>query len=229
MQREKLILLPGLDGTGEFFEPLLGVISTARETKVIHYPVDKKLSYDELVTYVIEVIKNDGCFYLVAESFSGPIAIKLLSRLENRIKGLILVASFISPPRRFLLILARLVPFTILLKFEIPDLLIRRYCLGEEIDDALIAQFKKIIKLVTPGVLMFRLNEILKLDLSTFESASNQNIYYIEAENDKLVTKESLVTLKSVLNIQSFSVKGPHLLLQAKPVQCSQLILNLTA
>src|SRR3712207_7220422 len=40
--------LPGLDGTGELFRPLLNVIPRDVPTRVIDYPIDRPLSYDQL-------------------------------------------------------------------------------------------------------------------------------------------------------------------------------------
>jgi hypothetical protein len=49
MNRPQLVLLPGLDGTGELFGPFLKVIPQSWPRRVVSYPVDRVLSYWELV------------------------------------------------------------------------------------------------------------------------------------------------------------------------------------
>ncbi|MBL1276705.1 MAG: hypothetical protein COB30_011510 [Ectothiorhodospiraceae bacterium] len=225
----KIILLPGLDGTGELFGPLLSVVEEKRIVSVIRYPEDKILTYDELVDYVGDIIKNENAIYIVAETFSGPIAITLLSKFRNIIKGIILVVSFISPPRKLLLTFVKLMPFTFLLRFEIPDFFIKRYFLGKDIDRHVVERFKKSIKGVHAEVLKARLIQISTLDIHSFERVKHGDIHYLQASADMLVKADSLLALARVLNINSVVVDGPHFLLQAKPVECGELIIKYTS
>jgi hypothetical protein len=48
----KLVLLPGLDGIGLLFEPLLRVLPSSFSPIVISYPPEEPLAYAELVPYV---------------------------------------------------------------------------------------------------------------------------------------------------------------------------------
>ena len=43
-----LVLLPGLDGTGEQFEPLLRELPASLTPIVVRYPTDRVLGYDAL-------------------------------------------------------------------------------------------------------------------------------------------------------------------------------------
>jgi len=154
MGNNKLILLPGLDGTGNLFEPLLEEIENERTIGVIRYPPNEALTYTELVSFVEGEIERESSIYIVAESFSGVIALNLLNKCESKIKGIILVASFITTPHKYLLKLSSALPIKSLLKFEIPNFLIRRYCLGSEVAESEIIKFKSILKLVNPDVLL---------------------------------------------------------------------------
>jgi hypothetical protein len=40
----KLVFLPGFDGTGNLFKPLLDIFPDSIETLIISYPTDKNLS-----------------------------------------------------------------------------------------------------------------------------------------------------------------------------------------
>jgi pimeloyl-[acyl-carrier protein] methyl ester esterase len=65
----KLVLLAGLDGTGQLFQPLLENLPSTIEPKVISYPTDIFLNYVELESYVQKQCPKDEPFVLLAESF----------------------------------------------------------------------------------------------------------------------------------------------------------------
>jgi len=221
-------LLPGLDGTGELFNPLLKELSEKLNILVIRYPTDKELTYNELTAYVNEYLKNENSISLIAESFSGPIALQVLKENRNKIKAVVLIASFITPPSKTLLKLASFIPVEFLLKFEPPDYLIKRYCLGINATDKMLHSFKNAIKLVRPNVLAQRLKELSKLNKNQFTGLINSKITYIQASNDKLVPSNCLRELASIVSVDVRLVNGPHFLLQVQPKECAEIILKCT-
>lgn len=70
----KLVLLPGLDGTGRLFEPLLRVLPFHFSPLVIAYPTHAALSYTELLRYIEQKMPCGEDYILLTESYSGPIA-----------------------------------------------------------------------------------------------------------------------------------------------------------
>jgi pimeloyl-ACP methyl ester carboxylesterase len=95
-EKTAITLLPGMDGTGELLRTLAGQLSTQRPVQLIGYPVDRPLSYDQLVCYVRERVPNDR-FIILGESFSGPIAIEIAAT-DPRVAGLVLASSFARHP-----------------------------------------------------------------------------------------------------------------------------------
>lgn len=83
--RPTLVLLPGMDGTGELFRPLLEVIGTAWPVNVVSYPVGEVLSYEQLVDHAQSCLPG-GPLILLGESFSGPIAATLAASLSDRVR-----------------------------------------------------------------------------------------------------------------------------------------------
>ncbi len=71
------VLLPGFDGIGWLFEPLVGVLPSYLKPLVIAYPVDKSLGYIELLLHARGKIPTEEPFVLLAESFSGALAVRL--------------------------------------------------------------------------------------------------------------------------------------------------------
>ena len=48
----RLVLLPGLDGTGELFHPFLKALPSRLTSQVVSYPTEQCLTYKELVPFV---------------------------------------------------------------------------------------------------------------------------------------------------------------------------------
>lgn len=96
LEKTTIVLLPGMDGTGELLRPLAEQLSTHRPVQLISYPVDQVLGYDQLVSYVRERLPDDH-YVILGESFSGPIAIEIAAT-DSRATGLVLVSSFARHP-----------------------------------------------------------------------------------------------------------------------------------
>lgn len=74
----KLILLPGMDGTGDLFDPIVSHLSGHCTIEIISYLRDKYLDYEALVSYVKERLQRSEDYLPLAESFSGTIAYQRL-------------------------------------------------------------------------------------------------------------------------------------------------------
>ena len=94
----KIVLLPGLDGTGLMFKPFIDVLPKDIEPLVISYPNDKRLGYEELIEYVLTELPDNDDYILIGESFSGPVAYQLALRKPENLRAVIFVASFLSRP-----------------------------------------------------------------------------------------------------------------------------------
>jgi pimeloyl-ACP methyl ester carboxylesterase len=93
----ELALLPGLDGTGLLFRAFVAALPDV-DTKIVSYPHDKVLSLDEHARRVIRQLPGDKTV-LVAESFSGLVALRALQEAPSRIAAVIFVGAFAEPPR----------------------------------------------------------------------------------------------------------------------------------
>ena len=105
----QLILLPGMDGTGRLFADFIDAMELRVAPKVIAYPGDRALSYGELTDLVRRALPIDEPYVLLAESFSGPIAIALAAEELPGLAALILVSSFARAPIRLPRILRAIV------------------------------------------------------------------------------------------------------------------------
>ena len=77
------ILLPGMDGVG-LFSQFIEALGPDQDYLVLSYPTNLPLSYDQLTTLVRESLQDETDYILIAESFSGPIAIRLATERPPR-------------------------------------------------------------------------------------------------------------------------------------------------
>ena len=218
----KVVLLPGLDGTGALFKPFIEALPHDIETLVVSYPPNLKLNYEALVEFVIGHLPQEE-FILVAESFSGPIAYMLALRKLENLKAVIFVATFLDNPRPFLLSLSRLLPLSYIFSRPIPNFIVKAFLLGMTANKQLISLFKKNIKQVSADVLSFRLQEITHL--TEGHQSCELKATYIQAMDDKLVPGNCVQNFKKQFNnIDILQIEGPHLILQTQSLACAEIV-----
>lgn len=218
----KLVLLPGLDGTGLLFQPLLKALPSDIDVVVISYPPDVLMSYEELVEYVDARLPKEN-YILVAESFAGPIAYRLTQRNSSYLQSVIFVATFLESPRPLLSKLSGL--FSPSLIRVMPDFIIKSFLLGLSANNEVLRLFKESLKKVSPEVFSFRIKELSKLNQKQNQVVSKIKATYIQASNDNLVLKKSVNDFKKVFpEMEVFKVKGSHFILQTNPQACSKII-----
>jgi len=222
----KIVLLPGLDGTGLLFKPFIEALPNDTDILLIRYPKSKKQSYSELVNYVLPQLPEED-YILVGESFSGNVVYQIALSNPKHLKKVIFVASFLSSPRPWLLKIINLIPSKILFLAPPPKILIKSFMLGFSAKESIIQLFLEALKQVSPDVLSFRLKEINKLKDSTNPSNNKNNIeaYYIQATNDYLVPSKSVEAFeKCFSNLTVFKINGSHFILQSKPIECAKVV-----
>lgn len=154
----RLALLPGLDGTGLLFEPLISVLPPELDPLVVQYPRHSAGSITDHVDAATAALSAGKRWLLLAESFSGPVAARMIT--ENReldIAGVVFCASFLSPPRRSLLALARRAPLQAIFGMPLPDWVLRTFCLGAQADRSTIALARRALSCAGPQALAARL------------------------------------------------------------------------
>jgi pimeloyl-[acyl-carrier protein] methyl ester esterase len=220
----KLVLLPGLDGSGQLFGPLVRALPTELSPVVVSYPNDKRLSYPALVRLVTQQLPASEDYVLLAESFSGPVAIEIAATHPANLKALVLSATFVSNPALLPEIMSFLLcaPFFIL---EPPQLVVNRYLLGRKPPIDLVETFRRAQRSVRPDVLAFRIRSVLNADVRKAFTACSLPILYLRANEDRLVKTRNLVEMQKIQpDMAVVGIDGPHLLLQREPAECMAAI-----
>ena len=226
------ILLPGLDGTGRLFEQLLDVIPRTVQVMPISFPTDQVLGYRELHDYVRQKLPDANPYILIAESFSGPLAVQLASTGLYNLKALVLCATYLCRPITQIKSAMARVANRFVFEFQPPEWPIKHYLLGPDAPKELVQQFNSVISLVKPKVLSERVRIALEVNVREEFSRVSIPVLWISATLDNLIDwrrSERQVADKS--NVCVKRVASPHLVLQrrsAEVVQCmNEFIKNL--
>lgn len=138
-----MILMPGFDGTGELFSPLIAALSPHHRPAVIRYRDER--TFDDYVDTVNAALPDRDAI-LIAESFSGPIALGLIARHPGKIRCAILCATFVESPFHTLTKLARFVP-TPLFGLNVGHrAMLSQFCVDDRCDPALMNQALAVIQ-----------------------------------------------------------------------------------
>jgi pimeloyl-ACP methyl ester carboxylesterase len=218
-----LVLLPGMDGTGQLFEPFISALAGEFEIKVVAYPTSTPLNYAELEAIAREVIPKDGPYVILGESFSGPVAISLAASAPTQLKGLILCCTFVRNPRPALSVfgpLLRFLPFGSVPASAGAHLLFGRFSTAE-----LRAALTRSLASVSPSVLRARLSAVLAVDASAKLAGVRVPLLYLRAAHDRLVPSSASASVAHLSpQAQLVEIEAPHCLLQAAPAEAGRAV-----
>ncbi len=217
-----LVLLPGLDGTGLMFQPLLEVLGD-HPTRVVAYPPDRCMSYDELEPWLRERLPDEP-FLLVAESFSGPLALRIAADPPAGLSGLVLVASFARAPRRFPPWLGELV-LRVVFALPPPSWVLRALLLGPGAPAVLVERLRTALRQVDSRVMAHRVAEVLRVDVTREIGLARAPVTYLRATRDRLVPPRCAAWMAQHRpDLVVTELEGPHLLAQRAPEAVAGLL-----
>jgi pimeloyl-[acyl-carrier protein] methyl ester esterase len=211
-------LLPGMDGTGKLFRWFVERLPAGIESQVVRYPPDVQLSYEELASRVLKELPPENPYIIVAESYSGPVAVLLTERAGPNLQAIVLVASFVqsswrSAARR----LARFVKPG-LFRLRPPGAILRFLMLNSGSSSEVLPHLEQAIASVRPEVLAGRFRNSLQVDVAKTLAECPVRVVYLLADKDRLLGQKGLRTvLAAKPDTEVLSVAGPHLLLQCNP------------
>jgi len=216
----KLVLLPGMDGTGELFEAFLNHYTS--DVQVVSLPNEGKQNYARLADEIMKVLPKEE-FILLAESFSGGLVEPLINKAGDRIKGVIMVVSFLTPPNKLILTLSKLLPVKLFAAIPMATMAHRLLFLGDDASPQLIEQFTKVIQGLPKKLLQQRIEAISSLKLP--KQKIDMPLVYIQAEQDKLISSEKFREIEKCFSGASLCrINGPHFLMQTKPEEVAGVV-----
>jgi pimeloyl-[acyl-carrier protein] methyl ester esterase len=217
-----LLLLPGMDGTGRLLGRLMFALTPRFQTQIVRYPVDRILGYDDLLERV--ELPQDP-FAVVAESFSGPLGIRIAAARPKNLTALILAGSFAQTPwpqiPRWLSALVH----PILFRAPPPGVLLRRTLLDADSSAETVEEVRSVLGSVQPGVLASRLRAIARVDVRTEFADTITPTLCLSGTRDRLVPRRVRVELSRLRpDLEEVVLDAPHLMLLERPQEAAAAI-----
>ena len=221
----RLVLLPGLDGTGGLFGPFLRAWNHGPTPLVMDYPRDHFLDYEQCFAHVRERLPPDEKFVVVAESFSGPVGILLAARMPERVIALVLCATFVSPPRKGAL--CGIIKFFAPLAFRIPvpHFAIHQLLLNGHRDAKLLSLVCSNKSRVRSAVMERRLQAVMSADARDELKKVRCPVLYLQAARDRLVPPSAAAEILAARPAAKIiRIGSPHFVLQTQPTESANAI-----
>lgn len=219
----RLVVLPGMDGTGLLLRDFVASLGADFPVTVLTYPAAEPLNYAELEARLLPTLPTSEPFFLLGESFGGPLAVALAAKQPAGLLGLVLCASFVRYPvsgLRTAAFLSRFAPTHAAPSFALSWLL-----LGQWGTPALRKSLAVSLAAVSAAALRARLESALRIDVSGLLQSIKVPLLYLRASSDRVVPRSAGATiLSSSPQARLVEQTGPHFLLQASPVACAQLV-----
>jgi pimeloyl-[acyl-carrier protein] methyl ester esterase len=220
----KLVLLPGLDGTGVLFRPLLTALPRDIEPIVIAYPTRQPLGYDQLLPMVVAALPTHDPYLLLGESFGGPLSLRIAATRPPQLQGLILCGSFVTSPIRY--IPSWLAPAVRPLPFRFFPLAVKTQAmLGMYETPEHHSLAAEAISQVAPNVFAHRVREILRVDAQEELRKCDVPILYIQGTRDRIVDAANLRRILRINpNVRCIQIDSGHMILKTRPVESASAI-----
>lgn len=212
---DHIVLLPGLDGTGRLFRSFVEITPDRFTVDVERYPADKALSYDDLETRLRAELPEARPFWLLAESFSGPLAARLGSNGLAGLLGIIFVCSFVRSPRPFWM---RALPWSLLCRLPASVQAVHWGFEARGGPQGLVGEMIAARRSVEPRVIAARLRFMSAVDESASLRRCTVPTLYLRARRDRLVLRGSGRHIQQLKpDTQLAVLDTSHLLLQTAP------------
>jgi pimeloyl-ACP methyl ester carboxylesterase len=220
-----LVLLPGLDGTGKLFSEFVKSLGSSVDSRIVAYPKDRALGYDELEALVLAALPRDRRFILLGESFSGPIAIRIAARPPVGLAALILCGTFAKNPFPWLG-WARPLAAHLPLK-SLPRWVRAPLMWGSASPQSAPARTERAMADVSPDVIRRRIGALLAVNETAALTRIHLPILVLRARHDRVISPAATRwILKAQPGAELSEVDGPHLLLQTRPTECATVVLQ---
>jgi pimeloyl-[acyl-carrier protein] methyl ester esterase len=221
-----LVLLPGLDGTGELFVDFIAALPESWTTTTVTYPTDRFLRYADLLSFVGAAVPQLERFVLVAESFSTPLAVRYATTNPPNLAGVVICAGFVGSPVHGWSGTMKALAKPWLFKLKPPRTVVEHFLLGQNAPSDLLQKLRHALQRVSPDVLSGRVQEVLDCDARDDLRRTTVPLLYLEAAYDRLLSsscKNEFSHLRPDTLLRS--VPAPHLLLQREPQKAANIIM----
>lgn len=212
--------LPGLHGTPGLFGKIRECIPAGQRCEWITLPTKGKQHYGHLADWLdgeLETLEGKQRV-LVAESFSGPLALRLASRRQGEVAAVVLAASFCDAPLNPGIALLPLRP---LFMVKPPRKALEHFLIGPDAGDDDVALLTEAIQHIPSSTLSKRVRAVLELGPGESPPLKDVPMLILQARNDGLIPWEAQQRLEARYpGAQVHWIEAPHMVLQRQPAAC---------
>jgi pimeloyl-ACP methyl ester carboxylesterase len=216
-RRPHLCLLPGLDGTGRLYTPLLDAFQGDCDAEVLAYDAGCFSGYAALAEALGPALRRHTDTVLIAESFAGPLAVMLAHRNPRHVRAVVLAASFVRAPLPFSHACAAVLDR--LPAMSLPVFALERVLAGGMLPAPLRRELDAVLEAIPIDVLRQRALAALRVDVRRQLAALDLPLLHLQARRDRLIAAragDEIVRLAR--NAQQVVIDAPHFLFQVAPV-----------
>lgn len=206
-----------MDGTGRLFDPFLRSLGVD-DSQVIPLPEFGPQDYESLAQHIYLQLPKEP-FTLLAVSFSGTIATRIIAMGHEHLKKVVFASSFLSSPGKLRTKFMSYFPLGKLVGLPFASAGIRLFCLDRTASKAKIAELLSAVEEVPSDILKLRLREMS--NLSNVSAKFNIPALCLIATRDRLVQGSRQEFEKTFDDIVIQEIDGSHFLLQACPEECA--------
>ncbi len=215
--------MPGLDGTGKLFSPIIPLLEPYFELIVVTYP--DLASFDNYVDCAQNQLPSTPGYSLLAESFSGPVAIAIMANRPDQIGPSVLCSAFARSPLVALNRMANQVPAGMFSIGALSD-----FCL--EVGDVDSEDFSEtqplpvhVTEQLDGTVLKHKISVLSRIDVSALLPQVTVPILQLQGLQDRIVsTGDAQLVQQNLPAVRRVDIDGPHLLLQSHSRECVEQI-----
>jgi hypothetical protein len=220
-----IVLLPGLDGTGILFQPLIAHLPQTIEIRCFSSEIFATDCIATQAQIVSDAIMDRACI-IFAESFAGRLAFEIIRNPKVTVAHVVFAASFLQRPS-FFSRFAAWVPLFPLYRRWLPNWFLNKLLFGQfHAKPMLLPLFYQALARAPEQLIRNRLAEIAQMHAET--QMFTQPCTYIAAKSDYLVNAAAakhIACLSS--NFSKVRFHGGHFIAQCQPAACAELLLDL--
>ena len=218
-----MVVLPGLDGTGRRLQSFAALIAAVLDCRILTYPADRPAGYADLEARLRPQLPTDRPYALLAESFGGPLALRLAADAPPQLRALVLVNTCVRNPYPWLpglALWAGLAPVK-----SMPRWLRARLLWDGAATGAVPRHSERATAGVPRAILRARLRSFLAVDARAALQGLRIPVLVLRGGRDRVLPQRASRLLSSLARQGQYAeLAGPHLLLQACPEAAAERI-----
>jgi sigma-B regulation protein RsbQ len=218
----KLVLLPGMDGTGWLLENFAAALPTSMRPQIVRYPPTGCTSYAEVDAFLRSAGIDTEPFVLLAESYSSVAAITLAAANPPNLKGLIICVGFATPPVRKLLRPISSLLTHVLFALPRPTFVTKHWTAGHDAPKELLDKLKRIRTTIPADTFAARIRAVLTCDVRRELAQVRVPILFLHAKDDQLINMACLEEMRAIQPHAEVEIlPGSHMLLERHPQEAA--------